>query len=222
MTREEAEKEPYYIRIDDQSDTSGCIRFYLTQKGGLQHARGPNGPAQRVPQYKVAVRHLAEGLTFDWSESQDDPGQSRARMETEVVTRMNDRSAWIERVTALVNQVKLWAEELGWNTKVIPKKLDDSWIGKHQVPGLVMQEEFCRVMLEPQGRSSSGSDGVVDLYQMPAYDDIARLVHEGNQWNILLDSPGSKPNSWDRDAGAVPLSKETLEKVLAELRHHAA
>ncbi len=135
---------------------------------------------------------------------------------------MKDRANWIERVNALVDQVEQWAKEMGWSTRRVEKKLDDPWIGKHRVPALLMQEDLCRVLLEPIGRSSPGTEGLVDLYLMPAYDDIARLYYDGHQWKLYYMFPGAKPAVTVNNAESNPLSKETLAKVLAEMRQHAA
>ena len=65
------------------------------------------------------------------------------------------------------------------------------------------------------------ADGVVDLYLMPAYDDIASLYYYGDRWNVHYMFPGTRPGVTVREAEAMPLSKETLEKVLAEMRQSA-
>ena len=111
---------------------------------------------------------------------------------------------------------------MGWSTRRVEKKLDDARIGKHRVPALLMQEDTCRVLLEPVGRSTHGAEGVDDLYLMPAYDDIASLYYYENRWNLHYMFPGAKPAATVREAAAMPLTKETLEKVVAELRQHAA
>ena len=85
-----------------------------------------------------------------------------------------------------------------------------------------MQEGTCRALLEPVGRSAPGAEGVVDLYLMPAYDDIASLYFYDNQWNLHYPFPGTPPLATAREAAGVPLSKETLQKVLEEMKQHAA
>jgi hypothetical protein len=114
-----------------------------------------------------------------------------------------------------------WATELHWSTRRVEKRLDDAWIGNHRMPALLMQEDTCRVLLEPVGRSAPGAEGVVDLYLMPAYDDIATLYYYGNRWNVHYMSSGDSPVATVREAAAMPLSKETLEKVLVEMRQNA-
>ena len=188
---------------------------------GLQQDRGAGGPPKRVPQFVVAVRQESRGLTFDWNGTPDDPGAAREEIQTEIAARMKERSIWMGRVASLVSQVEQWAREMNWSTRRVEKKLDDSWIGEHRVPALLMQEDTCRILLEPVGRSSPGTEGVVDLYLMPAYDDIAGLYYYNNRWNLHYLFAGSNPVATVREAEAMPLSKETLAKVLAGLRQNA-
>jgi hypothetical protein len=86
-----------------------------------------------------------------------------------------------------------------------------------------MQEGTSRVLLEPIGRSSPGTEGIVDLYLMPAYDDIASFYYYGGRWNLHYRLGGEKlPAAGAGDDQALPLSKDVLEKALADLRQHAA
>jgi hypothetical protein len=147
---------------------------------------------------------------------------ANAEIEAEATERTLARSAWVEKVNALVDQVEAWAKELNWSTRRVEKKLEDSFIGDHHVPALLMQEETCRIMLEPVGRSAPGAEGVVDLYLLPAYDDIATLYYYDQRWNLHYVFPNSKAVASVREAEAMPLTKKALEKVLAEMRHGAA
>src|SRR5262249_58458038 len=115
-----------------------------------------------------------------------------------------------------------WARELGWATRVIDKATEDSEIGKYKAPGLLMQEGTDRILLEPIGRSAPGTEGVVDLYLMPAYDDIASLYFYEGRWNLHYLFPGTTGVATVREAEPMPLTKESLEKVLAEMRRDAA
>ncbi len=171
---------------------------------------------------RCPVPAAARPLSFDWSVTPDDPGTAREEIEAEIADRMEDRSIWIERVTALVDQVERWAREMDWSTRRVEKKLDDAWIGKLQVPALLMQEETCRVLLEPVGRSAPGAEGVVDLYLMPANDDIANLYFYSNQSNLQYVPAGSMSVGAAHAVAVMPLSKETLRKVLVEMRQNAA
>jgi hypothetical protein len=219
MSEQAVEKHRYTVDVDAAENAGDGLVFTFVTKGLQQE----NGAPKRVRQFSVAVRQNGDALTFDWSNTPDDPGDARAEIEADIAVRMKDRATWIERVSNLVDQTEQWAREMGWSTRRVQKKLDDAWIGKHQVPALLMQQETCRVLLEPIGRSSPGADGVVDLYLMPAYDDIATLYFYSNRWNVHHNTyRGTNAVVPVSKAEAMPLSKETLEKVLVEMRRHAA
>ncbi len=58
---------------------------------------------------------------------------------------------------------------------------------------------------------------------MPAYDDIANLYYYDNRWNLHYNTyRGTNAVVPVPKADAMPLSKETLEKVLVDMRQHAA
>lgn len=147
---------------------------------------------------------------------------ANGEIEQEATERTQARTAWLERVNALVVQVEAWAKELNWSTRRVEKTLDDSYIGDHRVPALMMQEDTCRILLEPVGRSAPGAEGVVDLYLLPAYDDIATLYFYDRRWNLHYAFPNARPVASVREAEAMPLTKESFEKVLAEMRQGAA
>jgi hypothetical protein len=221
MSEQTAEKQRYTISVCELEEGGGTLSFALVPEG-LERERGPGGTPRRVPQFVVTVRQEPGGLAFDWSESPDDPGVAREEMEGEIAVRMKERAIWIERVTSLVAQVEQWARELGCSSRRVDKKLEDARIGTHRVPALLMQEGTCRVLLEPLGRSAPGAEGVVDLYLLPAYDDIASLYYYGDRWNLHYLFPDTKPAATVREAEAMPLSKETFEKVLAQMKQDAA
>jgi hypothetical protein len=222
MSEQTAQNQRYLVSAYEAEEAGDALIFTFVPKG-LQQERGPGGIPKRVTQFIVAVRQAASGLAFDWSETSDDPGAAREEMEAEVAARMKDRETWIDRVTRLVDQVEQWAGEMGLSTRRVEKRLDDARIGKHRVPALLMQQDICRVLLEPIGRSTPGADGVVDLYLMPAYDDIASLYYYDDRWNLHYNTFRSTNAVVPTPkAEAMPLSKETLEKVLAEMRRNAA
>ena len=132
------------------------------------------------------------------------------------------REEWLRRLDALVSDVEQWGQEFGWATRRIEKRLDDSQIGVYQAPALLLQKEFARVLLEPIARFAPGVDGVVDLYLMPAYDDIASLSFRDASWRVHSWPPGAHLSSENHEADAVPLSKEVLQKMLDEMRKNAA
>jgi hypothetical protein len=88
-------------------------------------------------------------------------------------------------------------------------------------PALILQKETVRVMLEPIARFATGVDGVVDLYLMPAYDDIASLYFYDDGWQLHYMSPKSPTVNTMREAEHKPLSKESLQAVLEDMIKNA-
>ena len=131
------------------------------------------------------------------------------------------RTEWLERLGSLIDTIKGWAEELDWATKIVEKKMEDAEIGDYKAPGLLMQKETVRLFLEPVARSAPGTEGVVDLYLMPSYDDIASLYYNNGQWNVHYMFEGTPSVGNVREAEARPLTKETIQQVFDEMKSHA-
>jgi len=132
-----------------------------------------------------------------------------------------ERDTFVAHVADLVNRVEIWAQQADWSTRRIEKSMRDSQ-GSYSAPGLLMQREFCRVLLDPIGASSSGDEGVVDLYRMPEYDDVARLYFSGGQWRLHFVFPGAAGSAEITDATSPQLSQELLNNVLDAMSRHAA
>ena len=52
------------------------------------------------------------------------------------------------------------------------------------------------------GALAPGTEGVIDLYLMPAYDDIASIYYSGDRWNLHYLFPDTKngaPRARGRD-----------------------
>src|SRR5262245_4580591 len=102
------------------------------------------------------------------------------------------RNEWLTRLSHLVGDIETLARSLDWTTRRIDKPMKDSAIGDYQAPGLLMQKEFARIILEPVSRSATGTEGLVELYQMPAFDDIASLYFYDGRWNIHFRLPNTE------------------------------
>lgn len=131
------------------------------------------------------------------------------------------RSEWLHRLSVLIENVQNWAEAIGWTTRKIEVMLSDSQLGKYKAPALLLQEDNIRVLLEPIARSAPGAEGVVDLYLMPAYDDIASLYLYDNAWHVHYMLPGTPTVATIRDAEAKPLSSDVLRDVLEAMKENA-
>lgn len=128
---------------------------------------------------------------------------------------------WHERLDALVKDVKGWVEKSGWRTRVISKPMKDSVLGSYRAPVLLMERDAIEVALNPVSRFVPGADGAVDLYLVPAYDDIDSLYFEGGQWMIhyVFRADPMAAHSVD-EADALALSEETINRVLSSIAAH--
>ena len=140
---------------------------------------------------------------------------------SDIPNRNQLREEWLDRLSQLIQNVQGWAEKMGWSTRQIEITLEDSQIGKYKAPALLLQEEATRILLEPIARSAPGADGVVDLYLMPAYDDIASLYLYDGGWHMHYMFPGTETVGDIRDAEARLLTDEVLREVLEEMRKNA-
>ncbi len=132
------------------------------------------------------------------------------------------REEWLGRLSILVESVEKWSEELGWSTRRIEKEVEDSQIGKHRVPALLLQKGSTRMLLDPIARSAPGAEGVVDLYVMPAFDDVASLYFYDGAWQLHYAMPRQPVVAAVPEALAQPLSKQAFGEVVEELKQHAA
>lgn len=130
------------------------------------------------------------------------------------------RDEWLARLHELIEQVQAWAEELGWSTRIIDKRMRDiDGLGAYDAPALLLQQETTRSLLEPLAHSTPGSAGVVEFYVMPAYDDIAKLYYEDGEWKLYYAYPDVGAI---RDSAFKPVSSESLSEVLEGMKTHAA
>jgi hypothetical protein len=129
---------------------------------------------------------------------------------------------WLDCLKSLLSSVQIWAEELGWSVRRVDKPMKDSEIGDYRAPGLLLQEEMLRVGLEPIGRATPGAEGIVDLYALPAYDDIARLYYYNNRWHLHYGGPETLAAVSVLDTPSLPLTKKSLREVLEALKKQHA
>jgi len=207
------------VSIYDDPDAIGALRFTFVPTSSRQaHAEGE--PSKPVPQYIVSVQGYGNETEFKWIKH---PAQEATREELEGIARqrVTARHEWLERIRKLVATVKGWAYELDWATRVVDKKMEDAEIGNYKAPGLLLQQETVRLFLEPVARAAPGTEGVVDLYLMPSYDDIASLYFYNNRWNVHYMFEGARTVGNILEGEAKPLTKATLRKVFDEMKAHA-
>lgn len=146
-------------------------------------------------------------------------------IDREDVTEANKEAVleeWLDRLTDLINLVEGWVKDLGWATRRISKRMEDSRLGSYHAPALMMQQDLVQIALEPIGRFAPRCDGIVDFYLMPALDDIASLYYENSEWHLHYMFDRSPTVGTIRDAESMPLTKDVLMRVLDEMIAHAA
>jgi hypothetical protein len=131
------------------------------------------------------------------------------------------RDQFQSRVNALATQVRGWVEPHEWVTKTYPKKLRDVDQQVYEVPALFIQKGPIRVLLDPVAYDVPGAEGVVDLYLMPTYDDMASLYFEKGMWMIHYAPTDPKETHSAIEPEALPLSEETINQVLDSIAAHA-
>jgi hypothetical protein len=132
-----------------------------------------------------------------------------------------ERDEWIQLLRELVTQVDGWVKPVEWSTREIEKEMEDSVLGPYNAPALHMQRAFVRVLLEPITRFAPGTDGVVDLYRMPAYDDIASLSRVAGEWKLHHASRGGSAVARAGSAEPFDLNRENFLRVLEAISGHA-
>jgi hypothetical protein len=219
MSKLKTAQSRYMVSVYDDPEAPGALRFTFLPKS-RQPVRTPGEPPKRAPEYIVSVQGNGKEPAFTWVK----PPQKESTMaELEEIARerVTERAAWVRRVADLVKTVEGWAKEFGWSTKRIEKKIEDPRLGNHKAAALVMQEDTVRVLLEPISASAPGSDGLVDLYLMPGYDDIASLYHRDGGWHVHYVFPTQRAVAGIRKGESRPLSKKTLGVLLDEMKKHA-
>ncbi len=132
------------------------------------------------------------------------------------------RDEWLSRLDQLLTRVKGWAESAGWSTRVIEKSMRDSVLSPYKAPAMLMQRETVKVILDPVGRFAPGTEGVVDLYLLPAYDDIASLYFVDGHWKLHYAFRATPMVAGIRQAESIALDEVSLNRVLDEIAAHAA
>jgi hypothetical protein len=132
------------------------------------------------------------------------------------------RDDWLACLGDLVRNIKRWAEQSGWKTREITKSMKDSVLGEYRAPALLMQRETVEVILNPVSRFVTGADGAVDLYLIPAYDDIASLYFIDGEWKLhyVFDDASTVANVSEPEV--MTLSEDAVIRVLDGLVAHAA
>lgn len=126
------------------------------------------------------------------------------------------RDEWVRAVERLVADVESWCKTNDWPTRRIDKRIEENKIGEYVVPGLLIQVNFVKLMLEPGARFVTAADGVMDLYVMPQYDDVASITLRAGTWYVRYTVTGDAVSPELRSANPPIFAEEKLEPFTAE------
>ena len=124
------------------------------------------------------------------------------------------RAEWLDRLQALASEVKGWVEKHDWRTRLVSKPVRDGILGRFEVPLLLMEKVGVQVALNPVPPFVSRSNGCVDLYIVPAYDEVAGLYCEDGVWTLFYVFQEDGPKDHRREAEALPFLEDSLIRVL--------
>lgn len=216
MTAQENIQRGYIVSTHVAGDP-GLYRVSYVSRGAQQATTSRK--SKKVSEHVAAVNVPDE--SFAWENQPADPEAPVDAFEADALRRAKAIHRWLAMLAGLIGPVEQWAKELGWSTKRIEKPMEDSEVGKYTAPALLLQEETTKVLLEPITRSAPGAEGVVDLYLMPGYDDIASLYYYNNRWNLHYMSAEQKVVATIREAAAKPLTRDSLKRVLEGMKANA-
>jgi hypothetical protein len=150
-------------------------------------------------------------------------GELETKLQRPVVSDpAKEREDWTRLLHELVQKVQGWLPKEEWASRVIEKEMGDSLLGEYKAPALLMQKDFTRILMEPIARFAPGADGVVDIYKMPAYDDIASLYRIKDEWKLRYAFRGIEAVAKVREAESLDLNEKSFLRVLGEISDHAA
>jgi hypothetical protein len=137
-------------------------------------------------------------------------GNARPVIDSDAVKR-----EWLDRLSTLVDEVTGWAQASGWRTRRIDKTVTERGLGTYKVPVLFMEKDTVEVVLNPVARFVPGANGAVDLYVAPAYDDIASLYLEGDNWVLnYADRQDPLATGSVIEVKSRPYSEKTIRAIL--------
>jgi len=100
--------------------------------------------------------------------------------------------------------------------------MTDSILGEYRAPVLLLARDTAELILNPVGRFVPGCDGAVDLYLMPAFDDIASLYLEDGEWKLHYVFPNIAAVAKVSEAESLALSEGAVNRVLEAIAAHVA
>lgn len=141
---------------------------------------------------------------------------STTELQAEARERLKEE--WLDRLQALIEQVKHWAVDAGWEIHQDVKPVIEPALGKYQVPLLFLQRGGREFVLSPLPRPGLGPEGVVDVYLMPGYDDVVSLECSHERWTVKpLRPSGATAQPWVTTFDPLPLDRDSLLGILRSI-----
>jgi|SRR5579872_5651619 len=94
---------------------------------------------------------------------------------------------WVTEVNEVVQQVSAWAKANGWRTLTNHKVITEDFIGKYEVPRLLVHRPDGKLLLDPIARYVAGAAGRFELCAIPSYDSVL-LVRADSGWRFFSTS----------------------------------
>ena len=195
-----------------QAEVPECFRVSYSPRPA-----GANGAAKRSQVAFVAEVQVRAGLK--WLNAPKDRDLSLEEFEKDAVGRVKLLRDWLALLMPLLDSIELWADELGWAKRRVLKTLQDDEIGNYVVPAVLLQEDMIRIAVEPIGRWSLSTEGTVDIYLMPAYDDIATLFRYDGRWNLHRASDIHGFIDTIHEHTSKPLNKKAFQEILEGMKN---
>ena len=135
------------------------------------------------------------------------------------------RAEWCGTVNALASRVRGWVEGHEWRTRLVSKPTRDPLLGRFEVPLLLMERNGVQIALNPVSRflvtaEDGVEEGSVDLYVVPAYDEVASLYYDGETWTLFYVFDRTATDRRGR-AEVMPLTAGSMLRVLESMTENA-
>jgi hypothetical protein len=129
---------------------------------------------------------------------------------------------WLELLNGLLDNVKAWAEAAGWESRLTSRDVNEKGFVRYELPVLVLDRDEVELSLVPVARKVPGADGLVDLYLMPDFDDVASLYREEGKWFFhYAFHPDPMETHSIVESKRFPLDEASLNRVLNDISAHA-
>ena len=135
---------------------------------------------------------MAESISEETGDEMDSQSISLSKEQM-----AQEREEWLHSITALMTQVKTWANAQGWDRDDSDTEIHENPIGSYTLPVLTIATPWGRVVIEPVARFVIGAKGRVDLYAWPTLNRVILLRNRNNEWVIRTESGLVWPQHWE-------------------------